>query len=170
MKEKILKTYYEWDIENPDKPIDKDELKKRLGESNDDILDPIIRELHEDGLIERLTNALGKSGHWYITKITPKGRDLFRKQTELYREDLEIKVLQVLRNYDQKNFNQHMSKTDLKKSIGEENDNIINNVLKDLEDKEYITVFPSIKDRWELIKITNKGIEYLRKKRQPLRY
>lgn len=59
MKDKILEIFYNWDIENPTMPMDKDELKKRIGEQNDALLDPYIRDLEAEGHIEIVGSTAG---------------------------------------------------------------------------------------------------------------
>lgn len=76
---------------------------------------------------------------------------------------MKIKVLQILRDYDREHFDDYMHKLNLKKAVDEENDNIINNILKDLEDEFYIDASPSIQDHWQSIKITKEGRDFLEK-------
>lgn len=159
MKEKILEIFYNWDIENPNQPIDKDELKKRIEEQNDAILDPYIRDLEAEGQIEIVGSTAGT--YWKVARITSMGRDFFRDVKNPYTEEMKIKVLQALRDYDQEHFDDYMSKLNLKKAVDEENDNIIDNILKDLEDEYYIDASSSISDKWQSIKITKTGRDFL---------
>ena len=156
LKDKALETFYQWDIDHMDDFLDKDEFKKLIDEENDEIIKPIIRDLEEEGLIE-VERTMGT--FWKIARITGEGRRLFPNP---YSDNMLMLVLKNLRDYDYENTNQYMSKQNLKTSINEDNDDIINRVLRDLEHDGLIDVSGSISDRWQSIRISKYGRDFLK--------
>ncbi len=158
LKDKALEIFNQWDIGHMDDFLDKDEFKRLIEEENDEIINPIIRDLEEDGLIE-VERPVGT--FWKIARITGEGRRSFPNS---YLDDILLLVLKTVRDYDYENTNQYISKQNLKTAINEDNDEIINRVLRDLEFDGLIDVSSSISDRWQSVKISKMGRDSLKEK------
>ena len=158
LKDKTLEIFNQWDIDHMDDFLDKDEFKRLIEEENDEIINPIIRDLEEEGLIE-VERTVGT--FWKIARITGEGRRSFPNP---YLDDMLLLVLKTLRDYDYENTNQYMSKQNLKTAINEDNDEIINRGLRDLEFDSLIDVSSSISDRWQSVKISKMGRDSLKEK------
>ena len=155
MKDKALETFYKWDLEKLDGYLDKDEFKKILGEDNDEILDPIIRDLRDEGLIEIMQTV---GSYWKAGRIAPEGRLRFPLP---YSDDMKPLILHTLRKFDYRNLNQYLDKQRLKKLVEEDNDDIINRVLRDFDYAYYIETSSLAQDKWQSVRITKLGREFL---------
>ena len=155
MKDRALEIFYQWDLEKLDGYLDKDEFKKIIDEDNDKILDPIIRDLKEEGLIE-IEQTVGS--YWKLGRITSEGRFCFPMP---YSDEMKLLILNTLREYDYRNLNQYLDKQRLKKLVKEDNDDIINRVLRDLDYEYYIEISSSMQDKWQSVRITKLGREFL---------
>ncbi|OYT57927.1 hypothetical protein B6U70_01680 [Euryarchaeota archaeon ex4484_162] len=76
--------------------------------------------------------------------------------------EIEIKILTQLRNWDNKHLNSWLSREDFKKMIDEENDDIVDQYVRELEEEGYVKLNYGIGAYFHDIRITKKGRDLLK--------